>query len=151
MVGLLCEKAARGDSKDKRPEEISERPKPYWFEGNEDDLKNVARFKDNSDGHIWPVDDKLSDSPDYSPPWSLSGLCGNVWEWCMDEQGFKYTTGDREYPDAFERISEEDVITNRMIRGGSYNSPAWNCRHAVRHYTFPTVRADTIGFRLCAD
>ena len=46
---------------------------------------------------------------------------------------------------------KQNVITNRVIRGGSYDSPAWNCRHAVRQYAFPTVRANTIGFRLCRD
>jgi formylglycine-generating enzyme required for sulfatase activity len=145
------EKAARGDSRIDRPEELSKCPKPYWFGAKEDDLKNVAWFRDNSDGHPWPAGKQPSSSTGYSHPFDLDGLCGNVWEWCMDEQGFPYTVRDREYPEAFEKNPEEDVITNRVIRGGSYDSPAWNCRHAVRQYAFPTVRADTIGFRLCAD
>jgi len=144
------EKAARGDNWEDRPENISEFPKkPYWFGTSEDDLRNVAWFRDNSHGHAWPVDTPPSDSTAYSHGFDLGGLSGNVWEWCADEQGFKYTEADRKYPDAFEENPEEDVITNHVIRGGSYDSPAWNCRHAVRQYTFPTVRANTIGFRLC--
>jgi len=69
----------------------------------------------------------------------------------MDAAGFQYTEDDREDSDPEKGKPEKDVITNRIIRGGSYDSPAWNCRHAVRHHTFPTVRADTIGFRLCTD
>jgi formylglycine-generating enzyme required for sulfatase activity len=148
------EKAARGEYFVVRPGKISQDPMPYWFSKEEEDLISVAWFKDNSDGHTSEVDRQPSNSTKLSHPFELGGLCGNVWEWCMDEQGFKYTEDDREGADAeeaFEKQSDGDVITNRIIRGGSYNSPAWNCRHAVRHFTFPTVRADTIGFRLCTD
>ena len=50
----------------------------------------------------------------------------------MDEQSFSYTDADREYPTAFENSLDKSVIVNRVIRGGSYDTPAWNCRHAVR-------------------
>jgi formylglycine-generating enzyme required for sulfatase activity len=145
------EKAARGEYYEVRPERIPKKPMPYWFSKEEEALTSFAWFKDNSDGHPAEVDRQPSSSIGLDHPFELDGLCGNVWEWCMDEQGLKYTKRDRVQPEAFERPSDCDVITNRVIRGGSYDSPAWNCRHAVRHGTFPTVRANTIGFRLCSD
>jgi formylglycine-generating enzyme required for sulfatase activity len=143
------EKAARGKNFDERPAELSPFPTPYWFGNSEDDLRNAAWFRDNSNRHACSVNLPPNESASYSHGFDLGGLCGNVWEWCMDEQGFEYTETDREYPAAFEENVERNVITNRVIRGGSYDSPAWDCRHAVRQFTFPTVRANTIGFRLC--
>lgn len=140
------EKAARGFNDPSRPETVSQEPMPYWFSQHGGELSTMVCFKDNARdtrevGH--------SESAEF--PFEIEGLSGNVWEWCMDQQGHRYSAEDEVYPPPFEVESEEDVITNRAIRGGSYDSPAWNCRHAVRHFTFPTVRADTIGFRLCAD
>ena len=127
-------------------------PAPYWFSEFGADLSNIVWFKDNSRGSgTKEVDTPISDHTRLTHKFQLGGLCGNVWEWCMDEQGFKYTQDDRDGPKAYEHESNGDVIINRTIRGGSCDSPAWNCRHAVRQFTFPTVRADTIGFRLCKE
>jgi formylglycine-generating enzyme required for sulfatase activity len=150
---MKWEKAARGFNSKARPAEIPQDPSPYWFTGKEDLLMNVAWFKENSGGCTAAVDSEPSDCTKIKHPFDLGGCCGNVWEWCMDVQGYKYSEADRDcpYPEAFEGNPNGDIITNRVIRGGSYDSPAWNCRHAMRHFTFPTVRAKTIGFRLCAD
>lgn len=146
------EKAARGVTWERRPGKIPQDPMPYWFSKEKADLMSMAWFKENSHGSGTKEVDKLkSNCTELNHRFELGGLCGNVWEWCMDEQGWQYTTKDRKYPKAFEKNPRGNVITNRVIRGGSYDSPAWNCRHAVRHYAFPTVRADTIGFRLCTD
>jgi formylglycine-generating enzyme required for sulfatase activity len=142
------EKAARGDNWEERPEQIRERPKPYWFEGSEAELASVAWFKDNSGGHAWPVDKSPSDSARYGHPFGLGALCGNVWEWCLDHQGREYTSADRRTPDDVDAFKspKEDVITNHVIRGGSYDSPAWNCRHAARHYASPLSGRIPSGF-----
>ena len=128
------EKAARGESLKIRPATISSDPKPYWFDGKEDELMNVAWFRENSGGDTKEVDKPPSKYAEFRHPFELDGLGGNVWEWCMDAQGFKYTEDDRKDPEACKENPDE-VITNRMIRGGSFDSPAWNCRHAVRQHT----------------
>ena len=36
---------------------------------------------------------------------------------------------------------------NRVIRGGSWNDPAQNCRAAYRNHNHPSNRNDNLGFR----
>jgi|GEM_PF-795943 len=59
-------------------------------------------------------------------PEGIYDLSGNVWEWC------------------------EDVIddSNRLLRGGGWDSEAWDCRLASRYGRTPGFRIGDIGFRL---
>ncbi|MCI0354997.1 MAG: SUMF1/EgtB/PvdO family nonheme iron enzyme [Acidobacteria bacterium] len=67
-------------------------------------------------------------------PWPVMDLAGNVWEWCLNEQGANtQLTGN----------------ANRVLRGGSWLGTPWSCRAAFRDYSTPDHRHDSIGFRVC--
>ena len=82
-----------------------------------------------------PVGDFPSNS------WGLYDMHGNVWEWCQDWYG-DYSTGPVTNPAG---LSDG---TRRVLRGGSWNYYAWNCRSAYRGSILPGYRYGGLGFRL---
>ena len=77
----------------------------------------------------------------------LYNMHGNVWEWCGDWYDEKYydickAKGTAENPEGPTQGS------NRVVRSGSWNSIARNCRTANRDYGSPVSRFISIGFRL---
>ena len=89
----------------------------------------------------------------YSRPWRVGafpenkwGLCdmhGNVAEWCQD---YFSPTYYKESPAADPTGPVTGV--NRVVRGGSWNTPASRCRSAARSSEPPSTRRDDIGFRI---
>jgi formylglycine-generating enzyme required for sulfatase activity len=66
---------------------------------------------------------------------------GNVGEWVQDWYG--------EYPSSPQRDPSGPLSgTNRVLRGGSWNNDARNCRSANRNNGHPGNRNDNLGFRL---
>ncbi len=77
------------------------------------------------------------------PPsdWGLYDMHGNLAEWCLDRYAEAYLPGNANDPIG------PTTGTDRVIRGGSWESSARNCRSASRSSSRPTEGADTIGFR----
>ncbi len=74
---------------------------------------------------------------------------GNVWEWCQDvwrEDAYEKRSGN-EVVDPLVTAGEESV---RVLRGGSWGSPAGSLRAASRDWRQASSRDVGIGFRVLA-
>jgi len=74
--------------------------------------------------------------------YGLYDMSGNVWEWAWDwfQQG---------YPSSAEKNpTGPSTGAFRVLRGGSWNNLAGNCRSADRFTGYPDNRNDLVGFRL---
>jgi formylglycine-generating enzyme required for sulfatase activity len=76
-------------------------------------------------------------------PWGLYDMLGNVWEWCAD--GLRRYEGQREV----DPQGSMEAGAARVVRGGSWDVNARNCRSAYRSRSTPGDRDDFLGFR-CA-
>ncbi len=74
-------------------------------------------------------------------PWGFYDMHGNVCEWTADRYG--------EYdPTRFVDPTGPASGAERVARGGSWRSPAENCRSASRFNFLATYRADNCGLRV---
>lgn len=68
-------------------------------------------------------------------------MSGNVREWCNDWFDY-YTSSDANNPIG------PDNGNMKVNRGGSWTTPAVNCRNSYRHTDFPHEASQDLGFRL---
>jgi formylglycine-generating enzyme required for sulfatase activity len=70
-------------------------------------------------------------------------LYGNVWEWVGDYYDLRgYASGSKDNP------AGPAQGAFRVLRGGGWNSFAWNCRAAKRDRALASHRDTNLGFRL---
>jgi formylglycine-generating enzyme required for sulfatase activity len=104
---------------------------------NEAALGRAGWFKRNSERTAHPVGQKEPNA------FGLYDMHGNVWQWCQDWFGEDYySKSPAENPQG----PAQGAL--RMLRGGSRNTAASDCRSAFRLGVTPLSRTDNIGFRI---
>ena len=88
-------------------------------------LKDYAWYDENSGGKTHPVGKKKPNN------FGLYDMQGNVWEWCSDHWN--------------EKNASTDI---RVLRGGSWDDNAGNCRSTFRSKSIANFRYRGYGFRV---
>ena len=129
------EHAARsGLSKKDKATEKNDTKTEHVYSGG-DDIRLLGWYQDNSEnlaqlvGLLKPNERGIYD------------MSGNLWEWCHDWYG------------SYEQLGSLDPSGSshgvyRVLRGGSFASPAQDTRISNRFRRYPTFRSHQIGFRL---
>jgi formylglycine-generating enzyme required for sulfatase activity len=76
-------------------------------------------------------------------PWGLYDVHGNVWEWVQDEWHRSYDGAPTDGS-----AWESGDGAGRVVRGGSWNRIARDCRSAIRGRYVPRFRRSFLGFRI---
>ena len=77
-------------------------------------------------------------------PWGMYDMHGNIWEWVEDDWHYWYDGS----PVGGQAWVDKPRGSQRVIRGGSWESNAYDCRSAPRFGEKPGNRSFSLGFRL---
>jgi len=80
-------------------------------------------------------------------PFAVHDMAGNVMEWVQD----CYQSGYANAPSDGRAVVVTGDCSARVVRGGSYSSPADLLRSASRDQRAPELRLDNLGFRVVRD
>lgn len=108
---------------------------PFWFGESIENASDFSWYGKNSFGQIHAVGLKPAN------PFGLFDAHGNIWQWTSDWYGF-YTAEEQQDPTGF-----QNGVT-KVLRGGSFYSPAADLRAAARTRMPPQAWGPDIGFRL---
>lgn len=103
-------------------------------------LGEIAWFKFNSGGSSQPVASKAPNG------FGLYDMTGNVLEWVQDFFG-PYSPVPQTDPTG-PRSEKDDC---RVLRGGGWNDPPWECMSSARSALPATMVNDQFGFRVVQD
>jgi formylglycine-generating enzyme required for sulfatase activity len=107
---------------------------PFGFGSDAGFLEGFGWFEDNS--NLW-MRTPLERRPSHR---GLFDMHGNVFEWVHDWHG------DLDRPTATDTLRA--TLGLRVVRGGSWSTPAMFCRSAFRTSSEPSNRDYNLGFRL---
>ncbi len=107
----------------------------YFWGDNANEMRNYTWYKENSTSSTHDVGTKQPND------WNLYDINGNVWEWCWDVFG-SYIENENTDPKG------PASGTNRVIKGGGWNSLAEDFRPSTRVQYEPTFYYNNMGFRI---
>lgn len=99
----------------------------YYTGTTESQLASAGWYDYNSNSITRPVGQKVANK------FGLYDMHGNVWEWCWDWWA-NYVAGN------FDDPTGPNSGSSRVLRGGSWNFDASDCRSAIRYYYYPDFR-----------
>lgn len=94
-----------------------------WFEENTHIIREVGMKEPNA--------------------WGLYDMHGNAWEWCFDSYAASYYSRSPE-----DNPMGPGYVLSVVIRGGSFESPADQCRSSSRHSSDRSIFVTPIGTRI---
>jgi|GEM_PF-5491418 len=117
----------------------------YYSGDNESDLERVAFFRTRASKYDLEARKKeQTHAVGQKTPnaWGLHDTLGNVDEWCRDT----YQTG---LPGGLDPVTlPVEKNDRRVVRGGNYHAPAYECRVSSRKQWYPDSRFNVLGFRV---
>ncbi|CAN1209674.1 hypothetical protein TUMEXPCC7403_05580 [Tumidithrix helvetica PCC 7403] len=113
-----------------------------WKEVGENSSQYINRLRANKN-ETHDVGLKLPND------WDLYDMHGNVWEWCADDWHANYEGAPTDaYNWTKDITNHEDGVTEKSLRGGSWDYNSFSCRSAYRLGIDADYRYGNVGFRV---